>query len=204
MEIPELLHIPAAFSGAFSDLCVRVLLTNSDLRWTQPASESLAPRAGTWTLDSASKIASARFALLSRSYQERVLAALCARSIDFDPEGVIPQCFATRMIGTRHTPPHILPHRDCYSVGTAQFVTPVLSCVYYPLVRDCEGGDLVVHRNGSLTSADCISVAPATGDLIVVGGRVVHSVTPLMAGDRVSLVLNLYAPSESLNSQLLN
>jgi hypothetical protein len=183
-------HVRGAWDVQFTRLCTSVLLTESDLEWRLQQRPDYAPRGNTWVLDTESKTRSVRFELLTRSFHERARRLLQELGITVTAGNLAAQCFATRMIGSNGAAPYILPHIDSCSVQGRE-ARPFVSCVYYVVVNACRGGEFQVHSHATATEVSW-RVQPAEGDLILISGNVTHSVAPLLSGERVSLVMNLY------------
>lgn len=161
------------------------LLGGDDLNW-QPSAR-LGRTAAGQTLQLADrsehrKPSMRRIADLAAS---RVFGALLESSIEVPPEAdVMPQVFPVKMTGNRDDPPRQAPHTDSSAIGT-----PRLTCIYYPLVTRAEGGTLVLHPGGGKPAS---RHWPVTNSLLVIPGNVTHSVEPLLAGHRITVVVNLY------------
>jgi hypothetical protein len=98
------------------------------------------------------------------------------------------QMFPVRMIGDAERPPHQEPHADS-SPGLAG--PPVCTNVFYATAKSIEGGDLALAGEGGID--DPIVVRPTPNTLVSFAGDRVHWVLPLLAGERVSIVINFYA-----------
>lgn len=99
-------------------------------------------------------------------------------------DDLVPQVFPVRMRGSRHDPPHQAAHLD-HSHGE----TPTVTSIYYPEVLYTEGGALVLFDEDGLPQD---RVEPVSDLLVVMDGRTVHAVEPLVGGRRTSLVVNFY------------
>jgi hypothetical protein len=98
-------------------------------------------------------------------------------------ESIRPQVFPVRMRGSRDHPAAQRPHRD-HDDGKY----PGLTCVYYPWAEALEGGRLTVHRPDGAT----LHVDPKSNRLCVMNGDTLHSVEPLLGGERWTVVTNFY------------
>jgi hypothetical protein len=98
------------------------------------------------------------------------------------------QLFPVRMTGDAATPAYQEPHVDSYA---GQPHPPICTSVFYVRTRDIEGGGLAVSRTGTDLS-DPILFHPTTNTIVSFAGDRVHWVEPLLAGDRLSVVINLY------------
>lgn len=115
----------------------------------------------------------------------RVVDALHEAGIELpSAEEITPQVFPVKMYGNQDDPPRQAPHRDQSESGH-----PRLTCVYYPLVENHEGGELVLY---SADGTETAKYLPANDLLLVIGGDTVHSVEPLISGRRYTVVTNLY------------
>jgi hypothetical protein len=98
------------------------------------------------------------------------------------------QLFPVRMLGDAETPAYQEPHVDSYA---GQPHPPICTSVYYVRTRDIEGGGLAVSRTEADLS-DPIVFHPTANTIVSFAGDRVHWVEPLLAGDRLSVVINLY------------
>jgi hypothetical protein len=98
------------------------------------------------------------------------------------------QLFPVRMLGDTETPAYQEPHVDSYA---AQPHPPICTSVYYVRTKDIVGGGLAVSRPGQDLS-DPIVFHPTANTIVSFAGDRVHWVEPLLAGDRLSVVINLY------------
>jgi hypothetical protein len=101
-----------------------------------------------------------------------------------DPEHLVPQVFPVRMEGNPDDPPTQLAHRDGQG-GPC----PVATSLYYAQVENTVGGALALHDDSGAVRA---CVRPASDLLVVISGDQVHSVEPLTAGSRTTIVTNFY------------
>jgi hypothetical protein len=98
------------------------------------------------------------------------------------------QMFPVRMVGDAKRPPHQEPHADS-SPGLPG--APVCTSVFYATAKSIDGGDLALAGKGGID--DPIVVRPTPNTLVSFAGDRVHWVLPLLAGERVSIVINFYA-----------
>jgi hypothetical protein len=98
------------------------------------------------------------------------------------------QLFPVRMVGDAETPAYQDPHVDSYA---SQPNPPISTNVFYVRTQDVSGGELVVAKAGSDLS-DPIVVQPTPNTIVSFPGDRVHSVRPLYAGERLSVVINFY------------
>lgn len=133
MRAPILIH--CAFPTSFTDLCLSVLLQGDDIKWKLPQQSALAPRGNTWVLDTDAKVTPMRFAMLSRSFEQRAYRLLADFGVSVNEASLVAQCFATRMLGQALESPKILPHVDNYQVKGHRPVMPLYTLVFYPRYR---------------------------------------------------------------------
>lgn len=93
------------------------------------------------------------------------------------------------MWGSADDPPTQWPHRD--SVGDRH---PVFTALYYPLVANVQGGRLILHE---VPQGQVMGIEPVSDLLLIIEGNQVHSVEPLTAGERVTVVTNFYVDPSS-------
>lgn len=101
-----------------------------------------------------------------------------------DPEGVAAQVFPVRMEGNPEEPPTQWAHVD-----EAAGRSPVSTSLYYAQADNIVGGALALHDDAGNV---CARVHPVADHLVVVSGRQIHSVEPLTAGNRITVVTNFY------------
>jgi len=99
------------------------------------------------------------------------------------------QLFPVRMLGDRDDPAYQEPHVD--SVET-QPDPPICANVFYARARAIEGGELVVAARSGEDLSDAVIVRPTANTLVSFAGDRVHTVKPLYAGERLSVVINFY------------
>jgi predicted 2-oxoglutarate/Fe(II)-dependent dioxygenase YbiX len=108
------------------------------------------------------------------------------------PEDLIPQIFPVMMVAAKNDSPLQLPHRDSFeSDGIVSF--PLITLIYYHSVEDLTGGELLIFDE--VGSAPCIvqKIQPEINHLVVLDGKQLHAVSPMISGRRGSVVTNLYA-----------
>jgi hypothetical protein len=96
------------------------------------------------------------------------------------------QIFPVRMVGDAERPARQEPHVDSHPTHPGP---PICTNVFYARFAGVVGGDLAVQGNGA---APPLRVRPGPNDIVSFAGERVHWVEPLIAGERVSLVVNLY------------
>jgi predicted 2-oxoglutarate/Fe(II)-dependent dioxygenase YbiX len=98
------------------------------------------------------------------------------------------QLFPVRMLGDAADPAYQEPHVDSYGPEAA---TPICSSVFYAKVLGVAGGELAVAKPGGDLS-DAAELSPSANTLVTFPGDRVHAVRPLLAGERISVVINFY------------
>lgn len=101
-----------------------------------------------------------------------------------DPVHLIPQVFPVRMEGNTEEPPTQWAHKD-----EAQGRHPLATSLYYAQVENVVGGALALHDSSGEVRT---RVHPMVDCLIAIGGDQIHSVEPLTAGSRITVVTNFY------------
>ena len=173
------------FLGQAERDLVRAAFDDGELCWRPSA--MLGRTAGGESLqlagpDDHRKLPMRRVAILMAT---RVVDALQEAGIELPTEDeVTPQVFPVKMFGNQDDPPHQAPHRDRSAAGH-----PRLTCVYYPLVENDEGGELVLYAADGTETA---KHRPCTDLLLVIAGDTLHSVEPFTSGRRYTVVTNLY------------
>jgi hypothetical protein len=84
-------------------------------------------------------------------------------------------------------------HRDSYKYSDGTLVEPEISVIVY-LTDDFIGGDLVLahaddHVDGHLINHNKDldqTIKPLTGSMVVINSKVIHKVTPVISGIRIS------------------
>jgi hypothetical protein len=99
------------------------------------------------------------------------------------------QLFPVRMVGDRARPARQEPHRDSMASEPG---APICTSVFYVRANGVEGGELAVAPPGGPESGEALIVRPTANMMVTFGGERVHWVQPLYAGERLSVVVNLY------------
>jgi hypothetical protein len=99
------------------------------------------------------------------------------------------QRFPVQMFGDADSPAFQEPHVDSRADLDRP---PICANVFYAKVRSVVGGELEVAARSGEDLADAVLVRPAPNTLVSFPGDRVHRVRPLVAGERLSLVLNFY------------
>ncbi|WP_034274373.1 2OG-Fe(II) oxygenase [Haloechinothrix halophila] len=180
------LHQVADFLGAKRRGDVLQLLGSPDLAWQRSDALGRTTSGRMWQLaksDMHRQPAMRQLSVLVASVvYDEVTAALPATLPP--PEDLVPQVFPVRMDGNPDEPPTQMPHRDGEGGPS-----PIVTTLYYAQVENAVGGALVLHDDSGTVRA---RIQPASDKLVVIGGRQVHSVEPLTAGRRTTIVTNFY------------
>jgi hypothetical protein len=99
------------------------------------------------------------------------------------------QLFPVRMVGDAERPPYQEPHVDSTGAWPGP---PICTNVFYAVARDVVGGELMVAGAKGPDGDDALAVRPAVNSLVTFRGDRVHWVRPLLAGERISVVVDLY------------
>ena len=99
------------------------------------------------------------------------------------------QLFPVRMIGDKTAPPSQEPHVDTYG-GPSD--VPVCTNVFYAKADGLDGGELMLAPMPDGPTVDPIAIRPTPNTIATIAGDRVHWVAPLYAGERISIVINLY------------
>lgn len=99
------------------------------------------------------------------------------------------QLFPVRMVGDRDNPAYQEPHVDSVD---SQPAPPICANVFYARARAIEGGELVVATRSGADLDEAVAITPAANMLVSFAGDRVHTVRPLLAGERLSVVINFY------------
>jgi hypothetical protein len=105
------------------------------------------------------------------------------------PAPPILQLFPVRMLGDAAEPAYQEPHTDSYGTHAAP---PICSNVFYPKVQGLTGGELAVASAPGGDLSEAVELTPRTNTLVSFPGERVHAVRRLLAGERISIVINLY------------
>jgi 2OG-Fe(II) oxygenase superfamily len=154
--------------------------------WASSQALGLLGRAGTMQLRASDIATQARLDEVRRALALPVLR--WARNCGFrlSPAPYL-QLFPVRMVGDAAKPAYQEPHVDS---DASQSRPPVCTSVFYARVRATQGGALAARRGADLS--DPITVTPTANALVTFAGDRVHWVQPLLAGERLSVVINFY------------
>jgi hypothetical protein len=97
------------------------------------------------------------------------------------------QMFPVRMIGDPAAPPRQEPHTDSYGEAARY---PVCTNVFYARATGLVGGELAAESGDP--GAAPVKLTPTPNTVVTLPGDRVHWVEPLLAGERISVVINLY------------
>ncbi len=99
------------------------------------------------------------------------------------------QLFPVRMVGDPAAPAYQEPHVDSVE---SQPDPPICANVFYARAKAIVGGELVVAARSGADLSDAVAIQPAANMLVSFAGDRVHAVRPLLAGERLSVVINFY------------
>jgi hypothetical protein len=155
-------------------------------RWTDSEALGLLGRGG------ASQLRASDIAVRAELDEIRAILAPAvlqwARACGFRlPPAPYLQLFPVRMVGRADAPPYQEPHLDSDVGHTAP---PVCTNVFYARALAIEGGALAAKRGGDFS--DPVTVPPTPNTVVTFRGDRVHWVLPLIAGERLSVVINFY------------
>jgi hypothetical protein len=187
---------PSAAQGVFvrpgflppsAMLKVVAALDRLEANWAQSEAMGLLGRGRTGQVDPGNLAAQGQLDEIRETLAPAVLHSAKACGFWF-PTLPRLQLFPVRMTGDRLSPAYQEPHTDSYAgVDSA----PICTSVFYARCKGIVGGDLAVSRaSGDLS--DPIRVRPSANTLAAFSGDRVHWVEPLYAGERLSVVFNLY------------
>jgi len=168
------------------------------LAWAPSADMGFAGRGNTMQLTSQAReskaLASLRPVIASAVHQ-------ACHDVLPSPDALAASVFPVVLEGSVSDPPHQLPHRDANRQGEY----PLLTCVYYLVVDQVVGGELLtldgrpedaVGRSWEeLRATASAVVTPEEGLAVVMPGGVTHAVAPLTSGRRISVVCNFFERS---------
>jgi hypothetical protein len=96
------------------------------------------------------------------------------------------QLFPVRMIGDATHPPHQEPHTDSSAAAAGP---PICTNIFYVRASGLSGGALAAQSDGEATP---VILTPTPNTVVTLPGDRVHWVEPLLAGERISVVVNFY------------
>lgn len=70
---------------------------------------------------------------------------------------------------------------EMYTQG--KIVTPIMGCVYWPVVQDLQGGLFETER---------VSIKPKENSVVIFNSGEMHRVTPILGGKRRSIAINIW------------
>ena len=97
------------------------------------------------------------------------------------------QLFPVRMIGAAARPPRQEPHTDSYGAAAGP---PICTNVFYARASGLSGGALAAQADDP--AAPPLILTPTPNTVVTLPGDRVHWVEPLLAGERISVVVNFY------------
>lgn len=155
-------------------------------KWRPSSSLGLLGRGATHQMPSSDMAAQARLEPLRRLMADATLDwhRTCGFAL---PDTAPVQVFPVLMIGSDLEPPFQPPHVDRASeVGTP----PICTSVYYASADNLKGGELALAAVDG--GPEAARIMPSTNTIISFDGRRIHEVLPLLAGERLSIVVNFY------------
>jgi hypothetical protein len=181
-----LLILDAALLGPARRKRVLELLGSPALRWELSAALGRTTSGPMWQLADRESHRTAEMREVAATLAGAVYDLVSDRLPDLlpPPDQLSPQVFPVRMTGGEDDPPQQWPHED--GVDGRR---PVTTAVYYPRVRGTVGGALRLHGSDGTLERE---VTPAEDHLVVMTGDQTHSVAPLTAGERLTVVVNFY------------
>lgn len=180
------LHEIHDFLGERRRIAVLELLGSPSLAWERSDRLGRTTSGRMWQLASSAMHHTPEMIQLSEIMASLVYGAVCRcmSGVLPDAANVVSQVFPVRMEGNDTEPPTQWKHKD-----EARGKNPITTSLYYALVKDTAGGALALHDDaGEILTR----VYPNSDQLVVMPGSQIHSVDPLTAGDRITVVTNFY------------
>lgn len=185
-----ILHEVTGFLGERRRADVLRLLNSPDLEWERPDRLGRTTSGRMWQLansDMHYRPEMIQLSTLMASVVYNEIQRARPRLLP-DPGEAIPQVFPVRMEGNTDEPPTQWAHKD-----EARGQHPCVTALYYAEVENVIGGALALHHpSGDVHT----SVEPVTDQLVVIAGDQTHSVEPLTAGNRITVVTNYYKAAD--------
>jgi hypothetical protein len=155
--------------------------------WVGSEAMGLVGRGGTGQIQPATLAAQGQLDAMRETLAPAVLQWAKACGFWF-PSAPRLQLFPVRMVGDSQAPAYQEPHTDSFA-GVDR--PPICTSVFYARCKAIVGGDLAVSSDGH-DLADPVLVRPVANTLASFPGDRVHWVEPLVGGERLSVVINLY------------
>lgn len=181
-----ILHEVAKFLGERRRSDVLRLLSSPGLKWERSDRLGRTTFGRMWQLASSAMHKRPEMMQLS-TLMASVVYDEMQRSTPYllsDPATLAPQVFPVRMEGNTEEPPTQWAHKD-----EAKGRHPLTTSLYYAQVENATGGALALHDSSGEVRA---RVNPTADQLVSIDGDQVHSVEPLTAGTRITVVTNFY------------
>jgi hypothetical protein len=182
------LFVQPNFLSPFVLVEVLDALDRLSANWTQSQDAGLLGRGQTGQIRAVGAAAQAQLDKIRLAIAPATLAWAKACGFRF-PRPPHLQLFPVRMVGDAKSPAYQEPHVDSHP---SQPGPPICTSVFYARAQDVVGGELAVAATDASDLSDPILIQPKPNTLVSLGGDRVHWVKPLYAGERLSLVINLY------------
>ena len=156
--------------------------------WRRSEDLGLLGRGGTWQVPPTGLAVQAQLDVLRDALALPTLRWARACGFQFSDAPFV-SLFPVRMLGDPVAPAHQEPHRDS---EPSQPGPPICTSVFYVRARSLVGGELAVARSGGPDLSDPVVIPPAVNTIATLPGDRVHWVQPLRAGERVSVVINVF------------
>lgn len=182
------IFVGRGFLSPFAMLTVLNALDRLSADWAASEGLGLLGRGQTGQIRTDSLAAQAQLDVIRQTLAPAVLqwARRCGFAFPSPPHL---QLFPVRMVGDAKTPAFQEPHLDS---NASQPGPPRCTNVFYARAQGIVGGDLAVARRGAPDLSDPVALRPHVNTLISFAGDRVHWVQPLVAGERLSVVVNFY------------
>jgi hypothetical protein len=174
-----------------------LLIESGQIKWDRANPKTTASRGNVLQMNAQSKDECLAFDLICRHLVDLAYQRLhTVWPMSADPSQTSMQHSSVLMEGRDPSDlPYMIPHQDNFTRDGRTF-HPELTMVYYLMVDKAEGGKLLGH-NASANSPYALdfSLEPVENTLVLLPGKQIHSVSPLLWGRRLSVVTNLYLSS---------
>ena len=156
--------------------------------WKSSAELGLLGRGGTWQVRPSDLAVQAALDVIRDVISVPTLT--WARSCGFQfSDTPFLALFPVRMVGDAASPAYQEPHRDS-TAGIPH--APICTNVFYAATRAVAGGELAVSARGDPDLSDPVVLQPSVNTIVTLPGDRVHWVQPLYAGERLSVVINVF------------
>ena len=157
-------------------------------RWRSSQELGLLGRGGAWQLRPTDLAAQAQLDIIRDVIAVPTLRGARACGYRFG-DAPFMAIFPVRMVGDAKTPAFQEPHRDS---NAGQPHPPVCTNVFYARTQAVTGGKLAIATPGRDDLSNPTLVAPSVNTIVTMPGDRVHWVEPLYAGERLSVVINVF------------